>query len=27
LFEQLRLGLMERKTFEVDERFFEEFKE
>lgn len=26
LFEQLRLGLVERKTFEVDERFFDEYK-
>ncbi|HUY12962.1 MAG TPA: restriction endonuclease [Terriglobia bacterium] len=26
LFEQLRLGLNERKTYEVDEKFFEEFR-
>lgn len=27
LFEQLRLGLNERKTYEVDEKFFEEYRE
>ena len=26
LFEQLRLGLIERKTYEVDQKFFEEFR-
>ena len=27
LFEQLRLGLNERKTYEVDEKFFEEYRQ